>query len=262
MTASDARRKADDGCLPLPPTTPPPLLHPGNGLMSVLILNENVFSQISTSVNVSGSRPNEKRRISSSCESDLSPRDPPTHTHRKLLAKHKLSGGEIEEKQIRKIKVKVSSKLMYWMSFPIRASRQGSTNNISCSYFIPNPFRSFLSSRVYITHAAVDRIIQSKNKVLPNADGYMQEEEEALANKSRCDSQHQRCSIVYTSRAGDSNLLGLIPSDVPRRRRGWRKKQHKISLIPCVGLLLYRVLHCGLILYDSKVATNTPGLYF
>jgi hypothetical protein len=53
-------------------------------------------------VNVSGSRPNEKRRISSSCESDLSPRDPP-HTHRKLLAKHKLSGGEIEEKQIRKI---------------------------------------------------------------------------------------------------------------------------------------------------------------
>jgi hypothetical protein len=45
---------------------------------------------------------------------------------------------------------------MYWMSFPIRASRQGSTNNISCSYFIPNPFRSFLSSRVYITHAAVE----------------------------------------------------------------------------------------------------------
>jgi hypothetical protein len=74
MTARDARRKADDGCLPLQLPFPPPLLlHPGNGLMSVLILNENVFSQISTSVNVSGSRPNEKRRISSSCENDLSP---------------------------------------------------------------------------------------------------------------------------------------------------------------------------------------------
>lgn len=73
MTASEARRKVDDGCLPLQVPLPPPLLlQPGNGLMSVLILNEKVFSQISTSVNVSASRPNENRRISSSCENDLS----------------------------------------------------------------------------------------------------------------------------------------------------------------------------------------------
>lgn len=107
-------------------------------------------------------------------------------------------------------------------------------------------------------------IIQSKNKVLHIADGYMQEEEEALANKSRCDSQHQRCSL-YTSRAGDSNLLGLIPSDVPRRRKGGQKKTTQNLSNPvcvCVGLLLYGVLHCRLILYDNKVATNTPGLYF
>ncbi len=83
-----------------------------------------------------------------------------------------------------------------------------------------------------------------------------------MANKSRCDSQHQRCSM-YTSRAGDSNLLGLIPSDVPRRRRGAKKKTQNLSNPVCVwGLLLYRVLHCGLILYDNKVATNTPGFYF
>lgn len=69
MTASEARRKVDEGCLPLPV---PLLVQPGNALMSVLILNEKVFSQISTSVNVSASRPNEKRRISSSCENDLS----------------------------------------------------------------------------------------------------------------------------------------------------------------------------------------------
>ena len=68
MTASEARRKADDGCFPL---LLPLLLQPGNGLMSVLILKEKVFSHTSTSVNVSGSRPKEKRRISSSCDSDL-----------------------------------------------------------------------------------------------------------------------------------------------------------------------------------------------
>jgi hypothetical protein len=82
---------------------------------------------------------------------------------------------------------------------------------------------------VYILHMQQSSIIQSKNKVLHIADGYMQEEEEALANKSRCDSQHQRCSL-YTSRAGDSNLLGLIPSDVPRRRKGGQKKNNTKSL--------------------------------
>lgn len=74
MTASEARRKVDDACLPLLLTPPLLLQAPGNGLMSVLILKEKVFSQTSTSVNVSGSSPKEKRRISSSCDIDLTSR--------------------------------------------------------------------------------------------------------------------------------------------------------------------------------------------
>ena len=55
MTAREARReKADEW-----------LLHCDDGRISVEILKENVFSHTSTSVNVSASKPNEKRRISS-----------------------------------------------------------------------------------------------------------------------------------------------------------------------------------------------------
>lgn len=74
MTAREARRgcccwlDAAEECLAAGLFQPGLLCDPRS---FVLILNENVFSHTSTSVK-SGSRPNEKRRISSSCDdSDL-----------------------------------------------------------------------------------------------------------------------------------------------------------------------------------------------